>query len=173
MPYVSTSQRRFMHAKHPDIAKRWDKEYPHKGNLPEHKKKYKISINNKLKGTFGEMNPDTNEIQINVKKHVKRGKLDRPELASTIAHELMHVHKPKATEKEVYKATAKTKIPPKEQSKLIAKLKHVSNTKVGVMKAKHKLDGKPGDLISQVNESKINNNLNQPSKLSVAIRGMV
>jgi hypothetical protein len=27
MPYRSELQRRFMHAKHPDIAKRWDKEY--------------------------------------------------------------------------------------------------------------------------------------------------
>ena len=26
MPYKSEKQRRFMHAKHPDIAKRWDKE---------------------------------------------------------------------------------------------------------------------------------------------------
>ena len=27
MPYRSEKQRRFMHAKHPDIAKRWDREY--------------------------------------------------------------------------------------------------------------------------------------------------
>ncbi|HEY6021258.1 MAG TPA: hypothetical protein VIY48_15550 [Candidatus Paceibacterota bacterium] len=26
MPYKSDAQRKFMHAKHPDIAKRWDKE---------------------------------------------------------------------------------------------------------------------------------------------------
>jgi hypothetical protein len=26
MPYKSEKQRRFMHAKHPDIAKRWDRE---------------------------------------------------------------------------------------------------------------------------------------------------
>lgn len=26
MPYKSEKQRRFMHAKHPDIAARWDKE---------------------------------------------------------------------------------------------------------------------------------------------------
>jgi hypothetical protein len=26
MPYASDKQRKFMHAKHPDIAKRWDKE---------------------------------------------------------------------------------------------------------------------------------------------------
>jgi hypothetical protein len=27
MPYRSERQRRFMHAKHPDIAARWDEEY--------------------------------------------------------------------------------------------------------------------------------------------------
>lgn len=27
MPYKSERQRRFMHARHPEIAKRWDKEY--------------------------------------------------------------------------------------------------------------------------------------------------
>ncbi len=26
-----------MHAKHPDIAARWDKEYPNQGRLPERK----------------------------------------------------------------------------------------------------------------------------------------
>jgi hypothetical protein len=26
VPYKSDKQRKFMHAKHPDIAKRWDKE---------------------------------------------------------------------------------------------------------------------------------------------------
>jgi hypothetical protein len=27
MPYRSAKQRKFMHAKHPDIAKRWDRDY--------------------------------------------------------------------------------------------------------------------------------------------------
>lgn len=27
MPYASDRQRKFMHAKHPDIAARWDREY--------------------------------------------------------------------------------------------------------------------------------------------------
>lgn len=27
MPYKSAKQRRYMHAKHPEIAKRWDEEY--------------------------------------------------------------------------------------------------------------------------------------------------
>lgn len=35
MPYKSDAQRKFMHAKHPEIAKRWDKETPKKGkSLP-------------------------------------------------------------------------------------------------------------------------------------------
>lgn len=38
MPYKSEKQRRFMHAKHPDIAKRWDAEY---GGKVEGKKSYK------------------------------------------------------------------------------------------------------------------------------------
>ena len=27
MPYRSAKQRRYMHAKHPEIAKRWDRKY--------------------------------------------------------------------------------------------------------------------------------------------------
>lgn len=38
MPYQSDAQRKFMHAKHPDIAKKWDKEYPNQKNLPGRKK---------------------------------------------------------------------------------------------------------------------------------------
>jgi hypothetical protein len=40
-PYKSDAQRKFMHAKHPKIAARWDKEYPNQKNLPEHVKKKK------------------------------------------------------------------------------------------------------------------------------------
>jgi len=39
MPYKSDAQRRFMHARHPEIAARWDREYPNQGNLPERKGK--------------------------------------------------------------------------------------------------------------------------------------
>lgn len=39
MPYKSDRQRRFMHAKHPGIAKRWDKETPKGAKLPERAKK--------------------------------------------------------------------------------------------------------------------------------------
>ncbi len=37
MPYKSEKQRKFMHAKHPDIAKRWDKKYG--GKIVKKKKK--------------------------------------------------------------------------------------------------------------------------------------
>ena len=39
MPYVSDAQRKFMHARHPGIAARWDREYPNQHELPEHIKK--------------------------------------------------------------------------------------------------------------------------------------
>lgn len=35
MPFKSDSQRRLMYSRHPKIAKRWSKEYPHQGDLPE------------------------------------------------------------------------------------------------------------------------------------------
>lgn len=41
MPFQSESQRRFMYAKHPDIAKRWSDEYPDQKDLPEKKRKGK------------------------------------------------------------------------------------------------------------------------------------
>ena len=33
MPYKSEAQRKFMHAKHPEIAKKWDKEEMHKSKV--------------------------------------------------------------------------------------------------------------------------------------------
>lgn len=41
MPYKSKAQMRYMHAQHPDIAKRWDREYGAPKDLPEHKGKVK------------------------------------------------------------------------------------------------------------------------------------
>jgi hypothetical protein len=38
MPYKSEKQRRYMHAKHPEIAKKWDKKYGSKPK-PQSKKK--------------------------------------------------------------------------------------------------------------------------------------
>jgi hypothetical protein len=42
VPYVSEAQRRYMHAKHPKIAARWDREYPSQGKLPQHKRKKRL-----------------------------------------------------------------------------------------------------------------------------------
>jgi hypothetical protein len=36
MPFLSEVQRRFMFAKHPDIAKKWSREYGPQKGLPEH-----------------------------------------------------------------------------------------------------------------------------------------
>lgn len=49
MPYRSAKQRRYMHAKHPEIAARWDEEYggevePSGGEKSEKNKKKKAHI---------------------------------------------------------------------------------------------------------------------------------
>lgn len=95
--------------------------------------KYKISVNNKLKGSLGQMDPKTNKIEINVRAHKRRGRVDKAELASTIKHEMMHVKHPKMTEKQVYKRTAKTKIGPQERAQLLAKLYKVDSSEPGAI----------------------------------------
>lgn len=40
-PFQSQAQRGFMYARHPEIAKRWEKETPKGKKLPYHKKKSK------------------------------------------------------------------------------------------------------------------------------------
>ena len=44
MPFKSKAQARFMYARHPKIAKRWNKEYGVPKNLPE-----KLNINERIK----------------------------------------------------------------------------------------------------------------------------
>lgn len=39
MPFKSQAQRRFMYARHPEIAKRWRKEYGAQKGLPERRDK--------------------------------------------------------------------------------------------------------------------------------------
>lgn len=39
VPFQSEAQRRYLYAKHPDIAKRWQAEHGTPKNLPKHKKK--------------------------------------------------------------------------------------------------------------------------------------
>lgn len=42
MPFQSEAQRKYLWAKHPEIAKRWAHEYPESNKgLPEHKRKSK------------------------------------------------------------------------------------------------------------------------------------
>jgi len=41
MPFTSQKQRSFMYAKHPKIAKRWEKETPKGKKLPRYAKKTK------------------------------------------------------------------------------------------------------------------------------------
>lgn len=36
MPFRSEAQKRYMYANHPEIAKKWDAEFPSHGKLPEH-----------------------------------------------------------------------------------------------------------------------------------------
>lgn len=42
MPYQSKAQVRYMHAKHPEIAKRWDGKYGVSKSLPKHKSSKKV-----------------------------------------------------------------------------------------------------------------------------------
>ncbi len=163
MPFVKTGNNTYKSPSGRTFTKKQVKMYYATDGFT--KKKAKLVVNNKMKGALGASefkkgNVPTGKIEINVKAH----KGDRAELASTIKHELMHVKKPNATEKEVYKATAKTKISPKEQTSLIAKLRH-------------KKSDKPGDLYNRFQTKKklIPNNDNQsiPKIDRVAIMGMV
>lgn len=36
MPFKSLAQERFMFAKHPELANKWQKETPNQSNLPQH-----------------------------------------------------------------------------------------------------------------------------------------
>lgn len=138
------------------------------------RKRYKIKVDNKIR-SYGWMNPNTDEIRINVESH----KGDMAELASTIKHEMMHVTHPKMTEKEVNKRTAKTKIPEVEQYKLISKLRtKARNYKVGALKRKYKLgqsDTKPGEFINRINTQKSEQTEELPKNTfeRTAIMGMI
>lgn len=49
MPYKSLAQLRYMHAAHPDIAKRWDKKYGKTGHLPGHVRDMERSVARKMR----------------------------------------------------------------------------------------------------------------------------
>ena len=138
-------------------------------------KRTKLIIKNKMRGAlgktyFGNDNKPTGKVHINVKKH----KGDLAELASTIKHELLHVAQPNLTEKQVYKRTAKTKIPLSEQKQLLAKI----GLKTKIVEKELVSDRKPGDLLKQYNEKKLSKTgpvefqgLSQTKK--VAIYGLI
>jgi hypothetical protein len=42
MPFKSEAQRAYLFINHPEVAKRWAKEYPNQGKLPKHVKKSKV-----------------------------------------------------------------------------------------------------------------------------------
>lgn len=141
------------------------------------KRKAKISVDNKLKGSYGETTIQKGKrpiVKINVKKH----KGNKAELADTIKHEMYHAKHPKATEKTTYKAMPKV-ISPAEQNRLIAKLRSKkTNYKVGAAKRKlgisRRQKTEPGSLIRAMNERKQNRITNTipTSRERVAIMGM-
>lgn len=44
MPFKSKSQRAYMYIHHPEIAKKWSKEFPNQKNLPQHKNPVKTAL---------------------------------------------------------------------------------------------------------------------------------
>lgn len=142
------------------------------------KGKMKIGVNNRMKDALGKSEyidkHPTGKISINVKAHGG----DKAELASTIKHEMLHVKYPKMTEKEVYKRSAKTKILPMEQSKLLAKLQRKRvNYKLGAVKRKYKVgpeQREPGFFINKLKQSDSKSESPKGiSKLKLSIMGLV
>lgn len=170
MPFRSQSQKSFMYANHPDIAKRWSKEFPNQGKLPKHVKKNKtkpmIVANNKMKGYASQQGK---KIEVNVKKH--HG--NKTELANSIKHELLHLKHPKAKEKTIQKKAkiATENMSHSDKMKLIAKIRMKKiHRQEGVLKKKFKMapgEVGPGAYISKINEAK------SLSKRKIAIDGMV
>lgn len=133
-------------------------------------KKAKFILKKKLKDKHGVYLADTDEktgvIRINTGAKAHK---DKAELASTVKHELLHLRHPNMTEKQVYKRTAKTKIPYAEQQKLLSKIRNKRmNYKMGAQKRKLKIKWgtkvEPGDIIKGANAN---------TRKRVAIMGMV
>ncbi len=131
------------------------------------KKKAKMVVNNNMKA-FGQMDPKTNVVEVNLKKH----KGDKTELANTIHHELLHDKHPDMSERDVKnKADRETnQMSQVEKERLVAKVRNKKmHYKQGAMKRKFKMgrsDTKPGDFIRKANEAGL-------SKRNLAIRGLV
>lgn len=108
MPFVSEAQRKFMYWKHPEIAKRWSKEYPDQGNLPKKlgaikrkKDGYKRVVDNKMRWQ-GDIDDEKKIIRINKEKSKKKSSVIR-----TIIHEEKHRTSPQMHEKTLTKKEAK------------------------------------------------------------------
>lgn len=55
MPFKSEAQRRFMYARHPKIAKRWEKHTPKGKKLPEKvNESFELKLNKALDSLFSE-----------------------------------------------------------------------------------------------------------------------
>ncbi len=160
MPYVSDKQRRFFHspgAKKAGISAATVSEFDQasKGrSLSKKKKMPTVTVNNRLKGSFGATEIVGNKptkIEVNVKRH----KGDKAELADTIHHEMMHAKHPNMKEKTVRNKTAndmKT-MSQAEKDKLVAKVRRKKlNYATGAVKRKLKIGAattEPGELISK------------------------
>lgn len=179
MPWKSDKQRRWGHTAEGLKAlggKKAVAEWDMASKSKKKKVKPKIVINNKMKA-YGQTDTKTGVVEINKKKH----KGDNKQLADTVKHEIYHVNHPQATEKETYKNTGKLEnMSPQEEQKMLAKLRMKKlNYKSGSLKRKfhikRKVEMKPGDFITKMNESKIIKKINKPSssKLNLAIKGLV
>ena len=164
MAFVSQAQRRWGHTTAGRNALGGNSGASDGSALPERvmskrraKKKGKIEVDNKIKGSYGETILKKGKpavVKINVKKH----KGNRAELADTIKHELYHVKHPNTKEKAVQKAMPK-EISREEQDRLISKLRTKKlNYKTGAFKRKLHIprtqSTKPGDLINAANATK-------------------
>lgn len=112
MPFKSEAQRRLLWLKHPDIAKKWSKEYPNQGKLPMHKGD---KMNEKV-------NPATPG-----KKKLENYELDNHVRTLTDAHKIVsdphvmkqvhkHAKKQKAAISAVTKMTSKDMDSPEEEA---------------------------------------------------------
>lgn len=122
--------------------------------------------------SLGRMDTETNVIEVNKKAH----KGDMKELASTVLHETLHVKHPKMTEKEVYKASAKTKIDPDERRALLARLRGARITKTAnALRKKYKVEGsEPGAIYQKANAQKpIREKGSNPSLQKIEIMGIM
>ncbi len=75
-------------------------------------KGWKMKVDNKMRGAFGETDYEEKTVRINKKRHKNKQALKEfakkdQSLLNTIAHELKHVKHPKMTEKNVRKETRK------------------------------------------------------------------